>query len=238
MRISVCIATYNGAKFIKAQLDSILCQLGDDDEVIVSDDSSTDDTVEIIKQIGDKRIKLFTNQEFRSPIFNFEHTISKAAGQYIFLSDQDDIWLPNKVEITLKYLNDYNLVVSDCILIDQNKNEISPSFFELNNSKSGFFSHIFKNSYLGCCMAFDRKILQAVLPFPRKIAMHDIWIGLLSELIGKSIFISDKLVLFRRHTSNFSPTSKKSSFSLLFKIKYRAYFVYYLLLRFLNEKFK
>lgn len=238
MRISVCIATYNGAQYIKAQLDSILCQLGDDDEVIVSDDSSTDNTVEIIRQIGDARIKLFTGQQFKSPIFNFENAISKAQGRYIFLSDQDDEWEPNKIAITLEYLSVYNLVVSDCKLIDENGTEISPSFYLVNKSRTGFISNIIKNSYLGCCMAFDRKISDAILPFPRHIAMHDIWIGLLTELIGKSIFIPNKLVSFRRHGANFSPTSKKSSFSLLFKIKYRVQFVYYLFIRFLKVKAK
>jgi len=238
MNISVCIATFNGAKYIEAQLTSILNQLGKDDEVIVSDDSSTDNTIEVIRQFNDNRIKLFTNQNFRSPIFNFEFAISKASGQYIFLSDQDDIWKENKIKVTLDYLKNYNLVVSDCNIIDGNDNELFPSFYLVNKSAPGFIANLKRNSYLGCCLAFDQTIKQAILPFPKHIAMHDIWIGLLTELIGKSIFIPDKLISFRRHTSNFSPTSQRSNFSIFFKIGYRIQFLIYLFLRILKLKIR
>ena len=98
MKFSVCIATFNGEKFIKEQLDSILCQLGVDDEIIISDDSSVDQTISIIESYKDKRIKIFVNQKFSSPIYNFENAIMKSRGDFIFLSDQDDIWQSDKVE--------------------------------------------------------------------------------------------------------------------------------------------
>ena len=103
--ISVCIATYNGEKYIREQLDSILPQLGLDDEVIISDDSSTDNTLKIIEEYNDCRIKIFSNNKFYSPILNFENALKKAQGDFIFLSDQDDIWKSNKVEVVMKYLN-------------------------------------------------------------------------------------------------------------------------------------
>lgn len=93
------MTTYNGEKYISVQLDSILKQLSENDEVIISDDSSTDRTVDVIKNFKDKRIKLYEDNHFHSPIFNFENALEKASGDIIFLSDQDDVWLDNKVKI-------------------------------------------------------------------------------------------------------------------------------------------
>lgn len=233
-KISVCIPTYNGEKYIQQQLESILKQLNDNDEVIISDDSSTDNTVALIKSLNDKRINIFPNNTFRSPIYNLENALKKATGDYIFLSDQDDIWHKDKVETMLRYLQDYNTVVSDCNLIDEQNNEIEPSFFQLNKSEPGLINNFIKNSYLGCCMAFDKKILNASLPFPKNIAMHDIWIGLISELLGKPIFIQEKLISYRRHTENFSPTSQKSTFNIWHKFKYRLDFAHHAILRYIK----
>lgn len=172
-KISVCIATYNGEKYLKKQLDSILNQLKKEDEVIISDDTSTDATVEIIKAYNDRRIILIENQKFRSPIYNFENALKHASGDIIFLADQDDIWIDNKVCTVKKYLKSYDLVISDAEIIDTNDETLYRSFYALNNSRKGFIKNIIKNSYLGCCMAFNRKILESALPFPKNVPMHD-----------------------------------------------------------------
>ena len=96
--ISVCMASFNGNKYIKKQLDSILSQLGIDDEVIIVDDASEDDTVSTIMNFNDPRIKLFENENNTGVIASFERSITLAKGEIIFLSDQDDIWLPNKIQ--------------------------------------------------------------------------------------------------------------------------------------------
>ena len=103
--ISVCMATYNGERFIVGQIRSILSQLNADDELIISDDGSTDDTTILIEGIGDKRITLL-NGGFHSPIKNFENAIKHAKGDVVYLSDQDDLWLPGRVEAALKLHND------------------------------------------------------------------------------------------------------------------------------------
>jgi glycosyltransferase involved in cell wall biosynthesis len=238
MKISVCIATYNGEKYIKEQLESILKQLSIDDEVIISDDSSTDKTLEIIESFKDKRIKLYKNNNFRNPIFNFENALKYSTGDIIFLSDQDDIWEDSKLEMMKKYLKYYDLVVSDCSIVDANLKIIENSFFELRNSGPGFLKNLYKNTYLGCCMAFNRKILKIALPFPNNIPMHDIWLGMVGEIFGSTIFIEDKLVKYRRHGNNASPTSEKSKYSLVKKIKDRYNLLIALLLRKLKGKIK
>ncbi|MEA5127279.1 MAG: glycosyltransferase [Proteiniphilum sp.] len=222
-KISVCIATYNGSLYLKNQLNSILIQLSDIDEIIISDDSSTDDTIEIIKSIRDSRIKLYENQKFQSPVFNFENALNKATGDFIFLCDQDDIWLPDKVKIMISYLQKYDLVVSDCKVVDSNLNIIYDSFFALMHSGRGFWKNFFKNTYLGCCMAFRKEILNYVLPFPPQLAMHDIWIGLSVEKNGHSFFLKKPLSLYRRHENNASFASERSKNPLLYRIRYRLY---------------
>jgi glycosyltransferase involved in cell wall biosynthesis len=215
------MATYNGEEYIYAQLESILKQLSGNDEIIISDDSSTDNTIDIIKNFKDKRIQLYEHNHFYSPIFNFENALRKASGDIIFLSDQDDIWLDNKIKVMAKLLLSYDLVVSDCLLIDGNGAVINESFFNLRNSKSGIIHNLIKNSYIGCCMAFSRKILEKALPFPRKIEMHDMWIGMIGQIFGKTIFCEEKLVKYRRHDGNVSKTSQKSVNSLMKKIQIR-----------------
>lgn len=229
--ISVCIPTYNGEKYIRQQLDSILVQLNEGDEVIISDDSSTDNTVDIIKGYNDKRITLMEGCMFKSPVFNLENALKHAKGDIIFLSDQDDVWLPGKVATMTHYLKDNDIVVSDCIVVDQNEEIIKESFFGIINSGKGFFKNLIKNSYLGCCLTFKRDLLHFFLPFPAGIAMHDIWMGLVSEVFGKPIFIADKLILYRRHGLNMTQPHLKSRNNLVYRINYRFVMLYYLLLR-------
>ena len=232
--ISVCIATYNGEKYIKDQLDSILVQLKADDEVIISDDSSTDKTIEIIKSLNDKRIVLYANQKFKSPIFNFENSLSYAKGDYIFLSDQDDIWVANKVQVMKSFLVDFDLVLSNTDIIDANGNILKKSFYKMNGSQKGLLKNMVKNSYLGCTMAFNQKILQKSLPFPKDLAMHDWWIGLIAEIYGETYFIDEKLIHYRRHGSNASPAGEKSHYTLSKKISFRLIMIKNLILRYLK----
>lgn len=235
--ISVCIPTYNGEAFIKQQLDSILNQSLAVDEIIISDDSSTDRTIEIINSYRDSRIKLFENQTFKSPIFNLENALKHAKGDFVFLSDQDDVWYPEKVKLVMAHLEKNNLVVTDCNIIDSNNKIIKPSFFDIVKSQNGFFRNLYKNGFLGCCMAFDRKLLKIVLPFPKNIAMHDIWIGLNAELLSSVYFLRDPLVGYRKHANNRTPyTGSSSKNSLFYRIKYRLEMLYLVFNNYLQKK--
>lgn len=202
--ISIAMATYNGEKFIKEQLDSILCQICKQDEIIISDDGSTDNTLNIIKSYNDNRIKII-NGPHDGVKQNFANAISKCKGKYIFLSDQDDIWMVDKISIVLKVFEKKRCtcVLHDNVTFDSNTGKIiQESFFEFRNSKPGILRNIIKNSYIGCCMAFDSKMKEYFLPIPNNIEMHDQWIGIISEKYGNSIFIKDKLIKYRRHSNN------------------------------------
>ncbi len=207
--ISVCMATKNGEPFLAAQIQSILPQLSNVDELIISDDHSTDRSVEIIKQFNDNRIKLFTNTE-KGLISNFENSLRKSSGTYIFLADQDDIWESTKIKKMSEQLRTFDIVVCDCELVDEDLIQSNESFFELNGSRKGLINNLIHNSYMGCCMAFHRKILDKALPFPKNLLVHDGWIGLVGELYFTKNFVKEKLVLHRKHKDNASFTGTKS----------------------------
>ena len=220
--ISVCVATYNGEKFIREQIDSILCQLSSDDEIIVSDDGSTDGTIVIINCICDKRIRIIEGPRKHSPTFNFENALKEAKGDYIFLADQDDVWKTNKVEVCMKWLQKYDCVVSDAEVTDSNLNPLYPSLYAIMQVRQGhIYNTVWKNGYTGCCMAFRRNILEASLPFPKDIPMHDIWIGNVAAYKYNVKFIPDKLILFRRHKETISCNGKGSKYSIWQQMKFR-----------------
>lgn len=237
--ISVCIPTYNGEKYIREQLVSILQQSRAVDEIIISDDSSTDNTLKLISEIDDSRIKVFANQHFSSPIFNLENALKQAKGDYIFLADQDDIWEKNKVELLVKKIKSSKLVVSDGIIIDESGQTISPSIFELFMSKRGFLKNWIKSSYMGCCMAFHKSLLDIVLPFPKSIAMHDLWIGLNAEIYTTPHFYPEKLIRYRRHSANETPLNAQSNNnSIFYKLRFRFNMLWLILIRFVRIKIK
>ena len=242
--ISVCIATYNGSKYIKEQLDSILSQLSENDEIIISDDNSKDDTLQIIKEINDHRIKVITNklstskhlysQNHYKVTLNFENTLKHAKGDYVFLSDQDDIWMPNKVKKSIEALKKYDLVLSNHSIIDSEGN-IQKNFYYIENPiKKTFCGNLFSLSFPGCCMAFRRNILIDSLPFPKNLIMHDGWIFLLAFINKRHIFFIDEpLIKYRRHSNNVSPSSDVNKNPIYFKIWYR----FILLIQILKRKF-
>lgn len=219
--ISVCLTTHNGEKFILEQLQSILSQLCEIDEVVISDDGSTDRTLEIIRNLGDKRIILYSNENKKGIISNVENALNKSKGDLIFLADQDDVWLAEKVSICSKALLNCDLVVSDCFVTDMNLRIIHNSFYELNISQQNKWKALMRNPYLGCCMAFKRSVLMKSLPFPSNIPMHDIWIGNVAAFKFNVVFIPQKLIYYRRHGLNSSTASEPTKANILQQIKFR-----------------
>lgn len=234
MKISVCMATYNGEKYIKEQLDSILCQIVENDEVIISDDSSTDNTVEIINAFNDDRIKIYKNEKEKGYTRNFENALEKASGDIIFLSDQDDIWIEDKVKKMTEILENYDFVVSDNSIVNENLEVINKSHFEVYKTKNGFLTNLLLPRYVGACMAFKKNVLQKSLPFPNnaKLSAHDYWISLIAEMYFKSYKLDEQLLLYRRHGTNASSGGEKSKNSLSHKLKVRIYNLIHLLKRF------
>lgn len=219
--VSVCMATRNGETFIKEQLDSILPQLTPEDEIVISDDCSGDGTLTIIRSFQDSRIRLLASSSEKGITKNFEASLNASKGDFIFLADQDDVWLPEKISKMKQALLNHDLVMSDCHLVDDTLELQGESFYHLNKSGKGLFKNLVKNSYMGCCMAFTKRLKERALPFPVDIPMHDYWVGLVAELYFSVCFLPDALVLHRRHDSNASTSGRASQHSINQKVAQR-----------------
>jgi glycosyltransferase involved in cell wall biosynthesis len=201
--ISICIAVYNGSEFLLPQLLSVLPQLGIEDEIIVVNDCSTDNSLDVLNSVNDSRIKIIENSANMGVLKSFEAAITASSGDYIFLCDQDDVWMPGKIETCMKKFesSDVLLIVSDAYVMSEDKIMID-TFYQTRGSKPGFIRNIIKNSFIGCCMAFQKELKQHILPFPESIPMHDQWIGLVAEMHSHVEFIPERLLIYRRHSNN------------------------------------
>lgn len=219
MKISVALAAYNGEKYIEKQINSILCQIRNDDEIIVSDDNPGSEMSKLVKQMAesDSRIKYIEGPS-QGVIKNFENAIKHTTGDVIFLCDQDDVWLEDKVLYVMREIESgADLILHDAIVTDAELNTVCDSFFRKNFSKEGLINNIVKNSFMGCCMAFKSKLKDDILPFPNKIPMHDQWIGLVAQKKYNVKFINKPLILYRVHGNNLTGGKTK----LNQKIKWR-----------------
>ena len=229
---SVCVATYNGERYIRQQLESILCQLGDDDEVIVSDDGSSDGTADVVEAIGDSRIRLLHHPAPHGVNANFGYALSHARGEYIFLADQDDVWLPGKVDKCIAALADHVCVMHDCRITDSSLNPTGETLLRQLGAKTGFWANLMRNRYTGCCMAFRSSLMRRILPIPQsRLFYHDNWIGLNAALCGSVAFLPFEGLLFRRHEASGSSAAGKSRLSLTQKIMSRAALLWHICLR-------
>lgn len=202
---SVAMAAYNGEAYIAQQIKSILPQLGENDELVISLDPSIDGSMEIISAFSaaDKRVRLLAGPG-KGVIRNFEAAISACTKQVIFLADQDDVWHSQKAARVLRIFQETDawLVMHDADLVDGNLAPLGQSFFEMRRCKSGFIRNLWKNTYIGCCMAFRAEMKPYILPFPKELPMHDQWIGLVGDRLKKNTLLPDKLLSYRRHGKN------------------------------------
>jgi glycosyltransferase involved in cell wall biosynthesis len=223
MKVSVAMATYNGEKYLEQQIDSILSQLGKEDELIISDDHSSDRTLTIIERYlkEDTRVKLFMNEE-KGVTSNFENAIKRTQNEIIFLSDQDDIWKPEKVKTVKEYYEKnptIQMIMSDITVVDNQLNTTIESFYEFRGSRAGVLKNIIKNSYIGCAMSFRKELKTKILPIPRNVPMHDMWIGLIADMYKSALLIPEKLIYYRRHDA--TVTSVENTSSLKEKVLWR-----------------
>jgi glycosyltransferase involved in cell wall biosynthesis len=219
MSNTVCLATFNGEKYVRDQICSIIDQLDENDELIICDDGSTDSTLDIIAEIDDQRIRLEKNSVPLGVINNFTKALRLANNPIVFLSDQDDVWMPDKVRKVTNIFHahpDVTLVTSDAQVIDGSGSLLADSFFENRGSfTDNPISNLIKNKHLGCTLAFRREMLDLFLPFPNDTPMHDIWIGLVNGIYGKAYFLEEPLIQYRRHGANVSSTNHTGAVQMM-----------------------
>ena len=227
--ISVALAAYKGEAYIEEQLLSILPQLSHGDEIIVSDDKPGGATEKIVRRImaDDPRV-IYVEGRGHGVVANFVNAIRHCRGDKIFLCDQDDVWLPDKVKRVMEaFAGGATLVLHNAYVTDKDLNITDYSFFETRGSKRGFWRNLVKNSYMGCCMAFDRSLLKKIMPMPKYVPMHDQWIGLMGEVYGKVALIDAPLIYYRVHGGNVTGGETTTAQ----KLNWRRYLVRHLALR-------
>lgn len=237
IRASVAMAVYNGEKYIEEQLDSIVEMLGDNDEIVISYDESTDKTYEIICRYRDKdsRIKVVCNSN-KSVESNFNNAVEHCSGKYIFLADQDDVWIADKINLMVSYMQEnpkVKVLISDGYITDENLTKKIGIFEEYNTSASAFRNFV-KGTYLGCQMAFSSDIKNYVWPVKTNPPLpHDLWLGVMGARYGKVELMDNKTILHRIHEENYTHTSKMK---LLQVIKNRWLFLCEIIRRSLGNK--
>lgn len=222
-KIDILLATYNGEKYIREQIDSILNQTYKNIKLIISDDCSSDNTVNILKEYKQKddRIEVYEQQQNLGVVKNIEFLLKQVKNNYYMLSDQDDIWLPEKVEKSFKRLIEEksDLVFGDLEVVDKNLNTMYASFgdFMLLNRKINKYINTDKLNYLyncvtGCTILAKKETLAQIIPLPNnsKYLIHDHWIGLMVSIYGKVAYIPEKYIKYRQHGNNQVGTEKIS----------------------------
>lgn len=211
--ISIALATYNGSKFLREQLDSILAQSMDHFEVVACDDCSTDETLQILEEYAskDSRFKVFSNKNNLGFKKNFEHILSLCNGEFIAFCDQDDIWEPNHLEILYNNIGNNDCIGANSLIIDGNGIPQGKTLLEywpihvMPKDAEQLFQHeLYSNVIQGTASLIRSSLVKQALPIPDSIKYHDYWFALIAGLNGKCKYIKDVVLKYRRHSSNAS----------------------------------
>lgn len=209
-KIDILMATYNGEKYLVEQLDSIINQTNQNWNLLIRDDNSTDRTLEIIQNYEkkDNRIKILKDNKGNLGIVrNFEELLKNSQSEFIMFSDQDDIWVENKLDMYLKMIKKFRLknflIHSDAILFNKNKKKVLKQTFIFRKAKRSGLENIFFNYFVqGATILISKEIKNFILPFPKEVYLHDRYIHLISELFFQRIFINQPLIYYRQHSNN------------------------------------
>lgn len=213
------MATYQGARYVGEQLESILAQLADNDEVVIVDDASVDDTVEIVKALNDPRVRLVevtTNQGY---VRSFEQAVLASRGEYIFLADQDDVWVPGRLELMLAALQHHSVVATNFAVLGGGSRGSVPTLRAADSDhhiRNVFGTVIGYRPYYGCGMAMTRRQAEIFAPVPPYLVeSHDLWLALCAN-VSKSMAHLEEPSLWRRiHSENVTPRGWRSMTTIL-----------------------
>jgi glycosyltransferase involved in cell wall biosynthesis len=205
--ISVAMATFNGARYLQEQLESILGQTIVPREIVISDDGSEDCTIPIIEsyQSRNSHIKFFINPHKRGFIKNFENALLHCSGDYIALADQDDIWESCKLEVLMNNIGSQLLIHSDAVVIDTGGTVLYRSWTSFYHKRidQDFIDYLCKkNTVTGCTSLFKKELVPLIVPFPDEVLFHDWWLALVAFRNGGIAYVDKPLVRYRLHSGN------------------------------------
>lgn len=218
-RIEILLATYNGRRFLRDQVDSLLGQDYQDLNILARDDASTDGTAELLREYAERFPKKFTvipgNAENRGILNNFLSLMRGSTADYVCFADQDDVWLPRKVSKSKEVMDQLEsqygagtplLVFSDLRIVDENLRTLFPSFWTRMGIDPERIHHINKllgrGVVTGCTMMINRPLLELGFRAPKEASLHDRWIALLASTMGKAGIVTQQTVLYRQHGAN------------------------------------
>lgn len=214
VRVSVCMAAYRGAAYVEEQVASILDQIGDDDELVVVDDASPDDTADIVAAMLDPRIRLARNRSNRGYVRTFERALGLARGDFLFLADQDDVWLPGRLDAMLSALMTHAVVSTSVAVLDEPAEP--PRFLLRSRDSFRYLANVVGvmvgyRPYTGGAMAMRRDILGSVLPIPGFVyESHDLWLALVANTHRQNVHLEAPSVARRLHDANQTPLGWRS----------------------------
>ena len=211
------MASYNGSAYIREQLASILLELGERDEVVVVDDASSDDTCAVIEALDDPRVRVRRNPVNRGHVHTFGEALALAKNEFVFLSDQDDRWIPGRVARMIAEMNrtGSEMIVSTYSCINALGNPIPTKehfFLRAGNSKrrlaniTGIFFG--RRTYYGCTMAIRQELLREALPMPGFVESHDLWLAMAGNMRGDICHLEQDTVERRIHDSNLTTRNR------------------------------
>ncbi|MEG0528951.1 MAG: glycosyltransferase family 2 protein [Bacilli bacterium] len=220
-RVDVLVATYNGEKYIAQQLESIIMQSHKDIRIIISDDCSTDNTRNILKHYKsiDSRIQLILNEKNKGLVANFEQLLGLVTSPYFAFSDQDDIWMLDKLEKQMQIISkgEFNMVISDVLVVDENLKGNEVLLFNNSNFRSKLMKYndirleYISNCAIGCTILAKKEIIEKNLPLPKNtFVIHDYYLAIIAGLTGKIYFIEEPLVKYRQHGNNLIGAGKEN----------------------------
>lgn len=212
--ISIAMCTFNGAEYLQEQIESILQQTYKNIEIIVVDDCSEDNTIDILESYSSlNNFHYFRNESNQGFVKNFEKAISLCNGKYIATCDQDDIWLPQKIEKLFLSIQKHSLIYSNAQLVDKTLHSLNKTLCDEKKincfSGSNNKAFIFRNCISGNTMMFTQELRENCLPFPENLTYHDVWIAFVAATKGTINYINEPLVLYRQHSSNVTDIVKK-----------------------------
>lgn len=219
--VSIALTTYNGEKYLRGQLDSILLQTIQDFEVVVCDDRSCDSTWCILEEYArkDLRFKIHRNEKNLGFLRNFERAISLCTGDYIALCDQDDIWLNNHVQILLEHISDYTLCGANALLVDGDNKDLNITLLDtlgvdyLPQNQEDFEFFLFhSNVFQGSALLFKKDLISRALPFPENVEFHDHWLALVACSMDGVNYVNVPVLRYRQHGMNVTDNKKFSLF--------------------------